>query len=102
MSSCDCRRCDPAGDSAEDYCYEIAFSIDEEGNFNDDKGIYRDGQTGDEIACHGCRICDTGEKPHSPFWYSGCSNCIIQATCATCPDDADLCRCFEPNGEVVA
>ena len=78
MSSCDCRRCDPAGDSAEDYCYEIAFSIDEEGNFNDDKGIYRDGQTGDEIACHGCRICDTGEKPHSPFWYSGCSNCIIE------------------------
>ena len=25
-----------------------------------------------------------------------------EVNCATCPDDADLCRCFEPNGEVVA
>ena len=46
---CDCRRCVPSGDSAEDYCYEIAFSIDEKGNYHDDDGQYRNGQTGEII-----------------------------------------------------
>mgnify|MGYP003644824309 FL=1 len=46
---CGCRRCVPSGDSAEDYCYAIAYEIDENGNYRDDEGNDRNGQTGEII-----------------------------------------------------
>jgi hypothetical protein len=46
---CSCIRCDPRSDSAEDWCYHIAQNIDEKGNYHDDDGQYRNGQTGEII-----------------------------------------------------
>jgi len=59
----------------------IARPIDEDGNYHDDEGIYRDGQTHVEIVCSGCVVCNTRNPP--PFWYSGCAHCVIKGATGT-------------------
>ena len=75
---CFCHRCAKA-DGLEvealeyDYCYEIAYHIDENGNYTDDAGNYRDGQTHDAIDCAGCNDCRIGGEH-----YRGCMNCVVE------------------------
>ena len=51
---CACHRClvaqsKPVEALEFDYCYVIAYHIDEDGNYHDDEGKFRDGQTHEVI-----------------------------------------------------
>ena len=78
IQSCPCHRCHPDTEvlnAEHDYCYQIAYEIDENGNYRDDEGNDRNGQTQEIInTCEGC-----GEElPWSAEEFSSwCS-----ATCA--------------------
>jgi len=48
---CPCHRCHPDTEVLEhDYCFVIAYEIDENGNYHDDEGNVRNGQTHEVIA----------------------------------------------------
>ena len=49
-ATCKCRRCMFSSHDGSDYCYEIAYNIDEDGNYHDDEGNFRDGQSHEVIA----------------------------------------------------
>jgi len=59
VKNCPCHRCHPNDtevlNAEHDYCYQIAYEIDENGNYRDDEGNHRNGQTHDIInTCEGC------------------------------------------------
>ena len=65
-----------------DYCYEIAYHIDENGNYHDDAGNYRDGQTHDAIDCAGCDNCLIVDNLDPTLaggnQFRGCMNCVVE------------------------
>lgn len=80
VKNCPCHRCHPDTEVLEhDYCYLIAYEIDENGNYRDDEGNDRNGQTHEIInTCEGCGEELSWTKDEFASWCSATCAEVVQ------------------------